>query len=142
MNKSNNKALKILFVGAMETELRPLLKELNATPIKKLLNVFPLYKATHRLIEVYIIETFVGEANASVATLEAIKEVNPDVVQSYYYLAVGFRCLGAIDNSLLYLMRLIMYFPGSEFAENAKVAIKEIEASRNDTHRADGKLKS
>jgi len=83
MNKSNNKVLKILFVGAMETELRPLLKELNATPIKKILNVFPLYKAIHKSIEVSIIETFVGETNASVATLEAIKEVGPDFVIKY-----------------------------------------------------------
>ena len=83
MNKSHNKALRILFVGAMETELRPLLKELNATPIKRLVNVFPLYKAIHKSIEVSIVETFVGETNASIATLEALKEVNPDFVIKY-----------------------------------------------------------
>lgn len=69
MNKSNDKTLRILFVGAMETELRPLLKELNATLTKKLLNVFPLYKAIYKSIEVSIIETFVGETDASVIIL-------------------------------------------------------------------------
>src|SRR4030042_2695993 len=83
MNKSNVKTPKILFVGAMETELRPLLKGLKATQIKKLLNVFPLYIATHKSVDVSIIETFVGQTNASVATLEAIKEINPDLVIKY-----------------------------------------------------------
>ncbi|OGG03704.1 hypothetical protein A2W14_04000 [Candidatus Gottesmanbacteria bacterium RBG_16_37_8] len=83
MNKSNKKTLKILFVGAMETELRPLLKKLNAIQVKKLLDVFPLYKATYKSINIYIVETFVGDTNASVASLEAIKEVNPDFVIKY-----------------------------------------------------------
>jgi len=83
MKKNNNKILKILFVGAMETELRPLLKALHATPVKKLLNVFPIYKATYKSIEVYIVETFVGDSNASIASVEAIKEVNPDYVIKY-----------------------------------------------------------
>lgn len=38
-------------------------------------------------MEVFIIETYVGETNASVATLEAIKETNPDYV-------IKFGCVG------------------------------------------------
>lgn len=79
----DKKTSKILFVGAMETELRPLLKELNATESKKLLNIFPLYKAIYKSIEVYVVETYVGETNASIATLEAIRDVNPDFVIKY-----------------------------------------------------------
>lgn len=67
----------------MEMELRPILKRLKAKESKKLLNVFPLYKAVHQKTEIFIVETFVGETNASVATMEAIKEVNPDYVIKY-----------------------------------------------------------
>ncbi|MFA6446405.1 MAG: hypothetical protein WCW14_04135 [Candidatus Paceibacterota bacterium] len=78
-----DKTSRILFVGAMETELRPLLKEFNAVESKKLLNIFPLYKATYQSVEVFVVETFVGETNASIASLEAIKETNPDFVIKY-----------------------------------------------------------
>ena len=67
----------------MKTELRPLLKKLNARERKKLLNIFPLYKAAHKSVEVYVVETYVGETNASIATLEAIRDVNPDFVIKY-----------------------------------------------------------
>lgn len=79
----DKKSLKVLFVGAMETELRPLLQELKATESKKLLNIFPLYKAAHKSVEIYVVETYVGETNASIATLEAIRDVNPDFVIKY-----------------------------------------------------------
>lgn len=83
MNKSNSHTFKILFAGAMETELRPLLKKLNATKVKKLLDVYPLYKATYKSREVYIVETFVGDTNASIASFDAMKEINPNYVIKY-----------------------------------------------------------
>ncbi len=64
----------------METELRPLLKSLKATESKKLINIYPLYKARHQTADIFVVETFVGEANASIAGFEAIREVNPDYV--------------------------------------------------------------
>ncbi|OGM77758.1 hypothetical protein A2188_02800 [Candidatus Woesebacteria bacterium RIFOXYA1_FULL_43_9] len=78
---------KILFVGAMQTELVPLIKSLGATQNQKLLGFFPFYKATHNSTEIYIVETFVGETNASIATFEAIQEVDPDLV-------IKFGCVG------------------------------------------------
>lgn len=79
----DKKTSKVLFAGAMETELRPLLKELNATESKKLLNIFPLYRASHKSVEIYVVETYVGETNASIATLETIRDVDPDFVIKY-----------------------------------------------------------
>lgn len=74
---------KILFAAAMKTELQPLLTMLEATKVDTLLHVFPLYKGTYAHTEIYIVETFVGDMNASVSSLEAIKSINPDYVIKY-----------------------------------------------------------
>ena len=71
---------KILFAGAMDTELKPLLKRLDKVKSSKLLNVFPLYEAQYKSTKVFIVQTFVGDVNASVAGFEAIRKVDPDYV--------------------------------------------------------------
>lgn len=68
---------KILFVTAMESEFLPIAKRLEAVKVKKILHVFPLYKAIHKSQEVYIIQTFVGDMNSSIASYEAIKDIDP-----------------------------------------------------------------
>ncbi|MFA9288961.1 MAG: 5'-methylthioadenosine/S-adenosylhomocysteine nucleosidase [Weeksellaceae bacterium] len=71
---------RVLFVGAMETEIRYLLKEFNAEQTIKLLNQYPFYSAQLPHIEIGIVNSFVGDINATIATTEAIKHFDPDVV--------------------------------------------------------------
>lgn len=75
--------MKILIVGAMETELRYLLKKLNAKPGKKLFSLYPVYTASYGNIELFIVQTYVGEMNASVAGTEAIRIIRPDAVLKF-----------------------------------------------------------
>lgn len=80
MQKIKHSPSKVLIAGAMDTELQPLLKVLGKTRHYKLLNTFPLFKLNYKSIELFIIKTFVGDVNASIAGFSAIKEVNPDYV--------------------------------------------------------------
>jgi nucleoside phosphorylase len=80
MKTKHSNLTKILIVGAMDTELNPLLKFLHITKNQKLLDIFPLYIAEYQSIKLSIIKTYVGDVNASVAGFAAIQEINPDYV--------------------------------------------------------------
>ena len=71
---------KILVVGAMDSELQPLIKAVGKSSLKKVLNTFPLYLAKYKSLDFFILKTFVGDVNASVAGFAAIREINPDYV--------------------------------------------------------------
>ena len=71
---------KILIAGAMDTELLPLFKSLGKAKTHKLLNTFPLSKMSYKSLELFILKTYVGDVNASIAGFEAVRETNPDYV--------------------------------------------------------------
>jgi len=70
---------RILLVGAMDTEIGSLKKEFKLKQTKKLSNVYPLYTNKNNT-QVSLVETFVGDLNASLASYLAIGEVKPDYV--------------------------------------------------------------
>lgn len=82
---------KILFVGAMEKEIRDLLKELECVEDSKLLGQYPFFTGNwikdKKHVSIGVVNTFVGDLNASVATLTAIQKFNP-----HYVFKVG--CVG------------------------------------------------
>lgn len=80
MQKRKHSSSKILIAGAMDTELHPLLNVIGKTKPYKLLNTFPLFRVSYKSLELFIIKTFVGDVNASIAGFEAIREVIPDYV--------------------------------------------------------------
>lgn len=98
MNKrKNKKSQKILIVVAMKSELDFLLKTLKARKIEKLFDIFQLYKSTYASKEIYIIETYVGETNASIATLAAILKVNPFLIIKFGAVGGSFQSCKAGD---------------------------------------------
>lgn len=78
--KKRKDCFKVLIIGAMDSELQPLLNFVGKSKTRKLLNIYPLIKTSYKALELYIVKTFVGDVNASVAALEAIREINPKYV--------------------------------------------------------------
>ena len=76
--------IKILFVGAMEKEIMDLLKDLKCTEDSKLLGQYPFFVGIwikdSKYISIGVVNTFVGDLNASVATVAAIQKFNPHYV--------------------------------------------------------------
>lgn len=70
----DNNCMKILILGALDTEISTLNRLLDA----KLNNDFYFAKANHN--EIYIATTGVGIINATFSTLKLINQINPDVV--------------------------------------------------------------
>lgn len=71
---------RVLIAAAMDTELQPLFNVIGTSKPTKLLNTFPLFRVSYKSLELFIIKTFVGDVNASIAGFEAIRKVNPDFV--------------------------------------------------------------
>lgn len=84
-------SIKILFVGAMDKEIRDLLKHLNCNEDSLLLGIYPFFigewKKDKKHISIGIVNTFVGDLNASVASVAAIQKYNP-----HYVFKIG--CVG------------------------------------------------
>lgn len=79
-NNPTPKPRKVLIIGAMDTELKPLLASIGQTTDSKLIDIFPLHQATVNGVELYIVKTYVGDVNASIAGYEAIRTIDPDLV--------------------------------------------------------------
>jgi nucleoside phosphorylase len=67
---------KILFVAAMEREFSCLQKYYKCKLDKKLFGIYPFYKASN----IGIVQTHIGDTNATIATLEAIRIFKPNYV--------------------------------------------------------------
>lgn len=71
----------ILIVGAMDRELRTLLSFYQCSLSTKLQGSYPLWHSTiKRPFEIKVLQTFVGDINASISTALAISSFNPDYV--------------------------------------------------------------
>lgn len=72
---------KILLIGAMETELRDLLSFFQCKETDRLQNYYPFWLTNRRLnYKLGVLQTFVGDTNAGIATTLALKSFNPDYV--------------------------------------------------------------
>jgi nucleoside phosphorylase len=71
---------RTLFVGAMDRELSDLIAHYAAEPQPALFGAYPFWVASHGVAEIGIVQTHVGEANAAIATSEAIRCFRPDCV--------------------------------------------------------------
>ena len=80
INNEKVSSSSVLIAGAMDTELNPLFKIVGKPKPHKLLDLFPLYKVSYKSLKLFIVQTFVGDVNASIAGFEAIRAVNPDCV--------------------------------------------------------------
>ena len=72
---------KILIVGAMDRELRELLSFYNCLESEKLQSLYPVWHSNvERQFEIGVLQTFVGDANASISTTLALDLLCPDYV--------------------------------------------------------------
>ncbi|MFH1328660.1 MAG: hypothetical protein ABIH76_07470 [Candidatus Bathyarchaeota archaeon] len=74
---------KILFIGAMEKELRDLIGLFGCIEKKKLLNKYPFFLgkwSNNKRFEIGVLLSFVGDTNAAVSSIVTIKEFDPDYV--------------------------------------------------------------
>lgn len=67
---------KILFVSALESEFNCLKDFYHCNLSQKLFDIYPLYEKDN----IGIVQTFVGDTNAAIATLQAIRIFKPDYV--------------------------------------------------------------
>ena len=75
-----SREFRILLVGAMDTELAGLRKHVSSAPDRPVHAVFPYERAHVAGLELGIVQTHVGDINATMATSEAIRRFNPDHV--------------------------------------------------------------
>lgn len=72
---------KILIASAMDTELHDLLSYFECHELGKLQNYYPFWSASKLLdYELVILQTFVGDTNAAIATTLALQSFKPDYV--------------------------------------------------------------
>jgi adenosylhomocysteine nucleosidase len=73
--------LNILIIGAMDRELQGILSFYQCSEPKKLQNLYPVWHPTiERPYDLHILQTFVGDINASISTSLAISALQPDYV--------------------------------------------------------------
>lgn len=71
----------VLIIGAMETELRHLIAKLNAKPSTKLHNHYPTFTSQlSPTTTVHIVESYVGDLNASLSSTLALEAFQPNYV--------------------------------------------------------------
>lgn len=72
--------LRVLFVGAMETEIAGLRAHYACVPAEPVHGAYPFWTSSAAGLELGILQTHVGETNAAIATPEAIRRFAPDRV--------------------------------------------------------------
>jgi nucleoside phosphorylase len=72
--------LRVLFVGAMETEIAGLRAHYGCVPAEPIHGAYPFWTSGAEGSEVGILLTHVGETHAAIATPEAIRRFVPDAV--------------------------------------------------------------
>ncbi len=72
---------RILIIGAMDRELHELLSFYECSESKKIQNIYPVWHSTiERQFEISVLQTFVGDTNASISTALALNLYHPDYV--------------------------------------------------------------
>lgn len=72
---------KVLIIGAMDRELKELLSYYKCTETEKLQSIYPIWhSSSDNPFELIVLQTHVGETNASISTTLAINSYNPDHV--------------------------------------------------------------
>lgn len=85
---------KILILGAMERELRQVVRYYCNNEVEKRLGIYPVWRSTKSVpFEVIVVQTHVGDTNASIASTLAINTYNPD-----YVCKLG--CVGGFSNEI------------------------------------------
>jgi len=72
------KTPRVLFVGAMETEIAGLRAHYDCDSAEPIHGAYPFWTAGGDKLELGILQTHVGETNAAIATPEAIRRFAPD----------------------------------------------------------------
>lgn len=72
---------RILIIGAMDRELHDLLSFYGCSKSEKIRNIYPVWRSdVERRFEIVVLQTFVGDINASISTSLALSAYNPDYV--------------------------------------------------------------
>ncbi len=72
--------MRVLFVGAMESEIAGLRAHYDCVPAEPIHGAYPFWTGAGQGQEVGLLQTHVGETNAAIATPEAIRRFAPDAV--------------------------------------------------------------
>lgn len=72
--------MRVLFAGAMDREIDGLRAHFGCAQSEPLHGAYPFWSARERGLDVGVVRTHVGEANAAIATAEAIRRFAPDCV--------------------------------------------------------------
>ena len=73
-------SLRVLFVGAMESEIAGLRAHYACVPAEPVHGAYPFWTSGAEGLDIGILLTHVGETNAAIATPEAIRRFAPDAV--------------------------------------------------------------
>lgn len=85
---------KIMIIGAMDRELKTLLSFYKCLELAKLQGIYPTWRSNvERPFEITILQTHVGDVNASIATTLALTAYKPD-----YVFKIG--CVGGSSSGL------------------------------------------
>ncbi len=91
---------KIMIVGAMDRELRDLLSFYDCSELDKLQNTYPIWSSSvERPFDLVVLQTYVGDINASISTTLALDLYNPDYV--FKIGCVGGSSLGLCTGDLV-----------------------------------------
>lgn len=72
---------RILIIGAIDRELRELLFFYECSEAEKLQNIYPVWRSNKECpFEIVVLQTFVGDINASISTTLALNLYQPDYV--------------------------------------------------------------
>ena len=72
--------LRVLFIGAMETEIAELRTHFACAPSSPIHRAYPFWSARSAGLEIGVLQTHVGDINAATATPEALRRFDPDCV--------------------------------------------------------------
>ena len=74
------KSLRVLFVGAMESEIAGLRAHYACVPAEPVHGAYPFWTSGAEGLDIGILLTHVGETTAAIATPEAVRRFAPDAV--------------------------------------------------------------
>lgn len=87
--------MRILFIGAMHTEVNSFINEYKCKFYSKIANLYPIYSARYKNHSIYLLQTFVGNTSSAIGTSLAISKINPDIV-------IKIGCVGGTSKGITY----------------------------------------
>ena len=85
--------MNILLLGAMPTELQPVLSRFSLKLSKKILDTYPLYRGKFKKHQLYALQTHVGELNSAIAASKCLQNLKPT-------LAIKIGCVGGTTHGI------------------------------------------